>query len=131
MEQLAQHLNDIDTCGSYRLGCPIEVLEAAVELADFKLFTIDAQDIDGKAELITAIAEAAEFYDGFPANWDALQDALCDMSAHIAPGYVFLFKNASVDLGLSEDDQAAIESIFADTVAFWQHQHRAFWMFFA
>lgn len=131
MEELAQHLNDIDTCGSYRLGCPIEALEAAVELADFKLFTIDAQDIDGKAELITAIAEAAEFYEDFPANWDALQDALCDMSPHIAPGYVFLFKNASVDLGLSEDDQAAVESIFADTVEFWQHQHRAFWIFFA
>lgn len=131
METLAQHLNELDTCGSYRLGCSVEALRTAVDLAGFKLFEVDAQDIDGKEELIAAIAEAAEFYDGFPANWDALQDALCDLSPHIAPGYVFLFENAAVDLGLSEDDQAVLESILADTVEFWQHQHRAFWVFFA
>jgi hypothetical protein len=131
MEELAQHLNEIDTCGSYRLGCPVEALREAVEQAEFKLFEVDLQDVSGKEELITAIAQAAEFYEGFPANWDALQDSLCDLSAHIAPGYVFLFLNADPDLGLSEDEQATVESIFVETVEFWQIQRRAFWVFFA
>lgn len=127
MDDLVQQLHDLEGCGSYRLHNTVEELQAAVEQAEFKLYVPDLEHADGKAAFITAIAQAADFYEGFPANWDALHDALCDLPP--APGYVFLFQHPPA--GLTEAELSIVQTIFAETGQYWQTQSRPFWVFLA
>jgi hypothetical protein len=77
------------------------------------------------------LAVAAKFPPEFGANWDALADALCDLSWHEAKGYVLLLRNASDTLGLSANDREIALDIFADTVVYWRQHNKPFWIFFS
>ena len=76
-------------------------------------------------------AVAANFPSEFGANWDALADALCDLSWQPASGYVLLLRNASDTLGLSANDREIAQDIFADTVVYWRQQKKSFWVLFS
>lgn len=127
MSDLAQQLHDVDGCGSYRLHNTPEELRAAAAEAGFSFYAPDLEQVSGKTGLISAIALAAAFYPGFPNNWDALHDALCDLPP--APGYVFFFQQPPA--GLSEEEVGIVQSIFAEAGQFWQEQGRPFWVFLA
>ena len=128
---LAKQLGDRETAGVYSLGCSAESLRRAVEAAGFKLFDADLKGVKGKQNLLNVLAAAADFPPGFGANWDALADALCDLSWHAAGGYVLLLRNASDTLGLSANDREIAQDIFADTVVYWRQRNKPFWIFFS
>lgn len=127
---LAKQLGNREAAGSYTLGCSVETLRSAAEEAGFALFDTDLKGIKGKQNLLNALAVAASFPSEFGANWDALADALCDLSWHDASGYVLLLRNASDTLGLSANDREIAQDIFADTVVYWRQRNKAFWVFF-
>ncbi len=127
VQVLAQQLHELAQCGSYRLHNSESDLQAAAESAGFPLYRVDMGQVNGKAELIAAIAQAANFYADFPNNWDALQDALCDLPP--APGYIFLFRHPPA--GLSEAELGIVQTIFAEAAEYWQTQSRPFWVFLA
>jgi hypothetical protein len=131
MDELAIQLNNLEAAGSYTLECSIEALRSAADEAGFALFDADLKGIKGKQNLLNALAGAAGFPDSFGANWDALADALCDLSWHEARGYVLLLRNASDTLGLSANDREIAQDILADTAVYWRQRGKPFWIFFA
>jgi hypothetical protein len=131
MPALAQQLGNQEAAGSYTLGCSVEILRSAVEAAGFALFDTDLKGVKGKQNLLIALASAASFPAEFGANWDALADALCDLSWREANGYVLLLRNASDTLGLSANDREIAQDIFADTVVYWRQRNKPFWIFFS
>lgn len=131
MSLLAQQLNDTAAAGSYSLQCGADELRNAAGEAGFALFDTDLKGIKGKQNLLDALARAAGFPPEFGANWDALADALCDLSWHgTTNGYVLLLRNASDTLGLSANDREIAQDIFADTTLYWRQRGKPFWIFF-
>ncbi len=128
---LAKQLCDREAAGSYTLGCSVETLLSAVETAGLALFDSDLKGVKGKQNLLNALAVAGKFPAEFGTNWDALADALCDLSWQEANGYVLLLRNASDTLGLSANDREIAQDIFADTVVYWKQHNKPFWIFFA
>ena len=131
MNSLTQQLNDTAAAGSYSLQCSVDELRAAADEANFALFEADLKGVKGKQNLLNALAQAAAFPPEFGANWDALADALCDLSWHgEAAGYVLLLRNVSDTFGLSANDREIAQDILADTVVYWRQRNKAFWVFF-
>lgn len=128
---LAQQLRNPESAGSYTLGCSVDELRNSSNEAGFALFDADLKGVKGKQNLLNALAQAASFPPEFGANWDALADALCDLSWHEASGYVLLLRNASDTLGLSANDREIAQDLFADTVVYWRQRKKPFWIFFA
>jgi len=130
-DTLAQQLENPEDAGIYTLGCGADRLRNAAAAAGFALFDTDLKGIKGKQNLLNVLSVAVRFPSGFGVNWDALADALCDLSWHGANGYVLLLRNASDTLGLSANDREIAQDIFADTVVYWRQRNKAFWIFFA
>ena len=132
MDALAQQLGNKDAAGSYTLGCSVETLRSAADEAGFALFDTDLKGVKGKQNLFNALADSAGFPAEFGANWDALADALCDLSWRgETAGYVLLLRNVSDTFGLSANDREIAQDILADTVVYWRQRNKAFWIFFA
>lgn len=131
MDAWTQQLGNRETAGVYTLTCSAEELRSMVEKAGFVPFDTDLKGVKGKQNFLNALAAAANFPPGFGANWDALADALCDLSWHKANGYVLLLRNASDTLGLSANDREIAQDIFADTVVYWRQHNKPFWVFYA
>ena len=127
---LAQQLGNLESAGSYALGCSVDELRNAGSEAGVALFDADLKGIKGKQNLLNTLAQAASFPPEFGVNWDALADALCDLSWHEASGYVLLLRNASDTLGLSANDREIAQDLFADTVVYWRQRKKPFWVFF-
>jgi hypothetical protein len=131
MNSLTQQLNDTAAAGSYTLQCGVNELRAAANDANFALFDTDLKGVKGKQNLLNALAVAVTFPPEFGANWDALTDALCDLSWHgEAAGYVLLLRNVSDTFGLSANDREIVQDILADTVVYWRQRNKPFWIFF-
>ncbi|MGC2048199.1 MAG: barstar family protein [Gallionella sp.] len=131
MNVLAHQLGNLAAAGSYTLRCGVNELRNAISEAGFAWFDADLKGIKGKQNLLDALASAVGFPPGFGANWDALADALCDLSWQQSAGYVLLMRNASDTLGLSANDREIAEEIFSDTVVYWRQRNKPFWIFFA
>ena len=131
MNSLTQQLNNTAAAGSYSLQCGVDELQAAATDANFALFDADLRGVKGKQNLLNALAQAAAFPPEFGVNWDALADALCDLSWQgEAAGYVLLLRNVSDTFGLSANDREIAQDILADTVVYWRQRNKAFWFFF-
>lgn len=131
MDSLTQQLNDTAAAGSYSLQCGVDKLRDAASAAGFAMFDADLRGIKGKQNLLNALAQAAAFPPEFGANWDALTDALCDLSWHgETAGYVLLLRNVSDTFGLSANDREIVQDILADTVVYWRQRNKPFWIFF-
>ena len=127
---LAKQLGNREATGSYTLGCSVEALRSAADEAGFALFDTELKGVKGKQNLLIALAVAAKFPPEFGANWDALADALCDLSWREANGYVLLLRNASDTLGLSANDREIALDILADTAVYWRQHKKAFWILY-
>ena len=131
MNPLAQQLSNLEAAGSYSLQCSMDELRGAASEAGFVLFDADLKGIKGKQNLLNALACAAAFPPEFGVNWDALADALCDLSWHgEVAGYVLLLRNISDTFGLSANDREIVQDILADTVVYWRQRNKPFWIFF-
>lgn len=127
MDNLCKRLRDVHEAGVYRLNCTLDDLRSAVQETGFALFEIDLSDAHNKGALLAALAQAIAAPEWFGNNWDALADALGDLSWHPAPGYVLLLRDAN----LAGTDEEILNNILLETVAFWETQDKAFWVFFA
>jgi hypothetical protein len=133
MSDLCERLQDTGEAGVYRLSCPVEVLRGNIALAELHCFEVDLAQVQGKGAFLAALAAAIQAPDWFGHNFDALADALGDLSwlEDEAPGYVLLLTHAGDTLGLLEADYAAVSEVFADAVAWWKSQGKPFWIFLA
>jgi len=126
MDDLHTRLRDVHEAGVYRLNCTADVLRETAREANFALFELDLSHVHNKGELLAAFAQAIAAPEWFGNNWDALYDALGDLSWHPAPGYVILLKDAS----LPDNDEDTLTNILLETSAYWEMQDKAFWAFY-
>lgn len=130
MGTLCARLKNVKEAGAYQLNCNVDELHEAAEEAGYTLFESDLAGKHGKGEFLAAIAQAIKAPEWFGHNFDALADALSDLSWSEAPGYVLLLRNGGETLSLQHDHSIATE-IFADAAAFWKSQGKAFWVFYS
>lgn len=128
MSTLCARLKNVDEAGMYQLNCSAEELREAAEEVGFAVFDSDLAGVHGKGEFLAAIAQAIKAPEWFGHNFDALADALADLSWCRARGYILLLRNGSDTFGLP-DDHHAVTEIFAGAAAFWKSQRKAFWVF--
>jgi len=124
MSDLCKRLQNVKEAGVYRLNCSLEDLRTSADDCRFDLFEANLANAHGKGEILAELAHAIAAPDWFGHNWDALTDALSDLSWRKSPGYVLvLHGDATGEEILSEILEAAVE--------FWKLQGKAFWVFFA
>jgi hypothetical protein len=136
MSDLCTRLQDIDEAGVYRLSCAVEVLRGNVALSEYRFFEVDLAGAHGKGEFLAAVARTIQAPDWFGHNFDALADALGDLSwldvdGPEDKGYVLLLLNSGDEFGLSEAEYKIVMEIFTDTSNFWKSEGKPFWVFYA
>lgn len=92
--------------GVYRTPPPAERLRERAVAARFAWLEADLADAHTKTKLLASLATAGGFPASFGHNWDALADALGDLSWRPAAGYVLRLLNTSQtqrDLGTDWD----------------------------
>ncbi len=124
MEDLCYLLKDAKGAGVYRLNCTLEALHESVQRAGFSMFEVDIASAHGKGEVLAEIARAIRAPDWFGHNWDALADALGDLSWNPAPGYVLLLRG-------EHPAEVVLDEVLYAAVDFWRLQGKPFWVFFA
>ncbi len=124
MEDLCYLLKDVKGAGEYQLNCSLEALHDSVQRAGFVLFEADIATAHGKGEVLAELARAIKAPDWFGHNWDALADALGDLSWQKAPGYVLLLRG-------EQPSDEILGDVLNATVEFWRLQGKPFWVFFA
>lgn len=127
MKDYRHLLQKVNEAGVYRLNCPVEDLYDSVRSAGFVLFDTDIAEAQGKGEMLAELARTIKAPEWFGHNWDALADALGDLSWIDGPGYVLLLQGAT----FGPDDYETLNNILKATVSFWKLQGKAFWVFFA
>ena len=130
MEDIARRLMDVNEAGAYHLGCQQDELRRATAQAGFALFEANLAAVQSRGEFLAAVAQAVKAPEWFGHNWDALADALGDLSWNSASGYVLLLCGGGETLGLSPEERAIAMEIFDGTVTFWKSQNKPFWVFF-
>jgi hypothetical protein len=124
MEDLCYLLKVVNGAGVYRLNCSLDALHDSVQRADFALFEVDIAAAHGKGEVLAELARAIKAPEWFGHNWDALADALGDLSWCKAPGYVLLLHG-------EQPNDDVLDDILGATVKYWKLHGKAFWVFFA
>jgi Barstar (barnase inhibitor) len=127
MDRLCDRLCEVHEAGVYRLNCTVDEVRTAAQQAGFELFDVDCSEAHSKGALLAALAQAITAPEWFGNNWDALGDALCDLSWRPAPGYVLILR----DVNLAVAEEVMLNGILLEAASFWEAQGKAFWAFFA
>lgn len=130
MDNLALRLKDINEAGVYGISCVLSDVRAAAREAGFTFFDADLATVQSKGEFLAAIAQAIAAPAWLGKNWDALADALGDLSWQPSAGYVLVLRNAGNTFNLIERDHEIAKEILGSTVSFWKTQSKPFWVFF-
>lgn len=130
MDNLASRLKDVNEAGVYRLNCALSDVRTTAWQDGFAVFDADLSGVHGKGEFLAVLAQAIHAPDWFGHNWDALADALGDLSWQPAAGYVLVLQNGGASLGLCDEEFEDATEILNDTVRFWKSRNTPFWVFF-
>ncbi|HEY1014176.1 MAG TPA: barstar family protein [Herpetosiphonaceae bacterium] len=108
--------------GGYLLRSRVSAvaLGRALSADGWHLGLIDGRRIESKAELLAALAGAFRFPAHVGANWDALADALCDLSWLPAAGYVLFYDRPDPLLSQAPADWAVAAEIIAECAEAWR-----------
>lgn len=98
--------------------------------AGFNVYRIDLSQARSAEALHRIFAKALHFPEWYGNNWDALADALSDMSWNEADGYLLILQRLEVLEKNSPDAHEVLMQILADAVAAWREQGVAFWILF-
>jgi hypothetical protein len=124
MTDLCKRLQNVKEAGVYRLNCPLGDLRTSADDCGFTVFEANLAASRSKGELLAELARAIAAPDWFGHNWDALADALGDLSWKKAPGYVLVLHGDA-------PAESMLNDILEAAVSFWKLQGKSFWVFFA
>ena len=102
-------------------------LVEAAETLDYEVLRIDLAGCRDKARVLELIAEALQFPDWVGDNWDALADALNDLSWLPANGYLLLLEHAGSWRDHAGADFHMLLDILDQAATPWAEQGTAFW----
>lgn len=124
-KKLLQRLQDPAKSGVYRAGSGAALQEAMREAP--ATLSFERIGLNPKDRLMRDLAAALAFPDWFGANWDALEDFLCDLSWRPARGHVLVFDNPGAMPG---DDLGVLIDVLRSAAEFWTGQGRPFFAVF-
>ncbi|BCK87145.1 hypothetical protein MIZ01_0916 [Sideroxyarcus emersonii] len=124
MSDLCKRLQNVGEAGVYRLNCAPDDLRKSAAECGYVVFEANLADARGKGEVLAELARVIAAPDWFGHNWDALADALGDLSWKAAPGYVLVLHGEATG-------EEMLNDILDATVSFWKLQDKPFWVFFA
>ena len=129
MDDHALRLKNLKEAGVYIINCELTDVHSAAGEAGFTVFDADLATVQSKSEFLAVIAQAIEAPEWFGHNWDALADALGDLSWKPAAGYVLMLRNGINTFNLLENDHKIAKEILESTVNYWKTQGKPFWVF--
>ncbi len=129
MSHLALRLKNVKESGIYKINCDVDDVRSAAREAGLVLFDMDFSAVHSKSEFMAAIAQSIAAPEWFGKNWDALADALDDLSWKEAPGYVMLMVNCNASFNLLLNDHDVAKEILESTVKHWNQLGKPFWIF--
>lgn len=124
MSKLLQRLQDPSRSGVYRTSADGAITEA-VHRSNVHLARIRVAKAASKKDLLDSIAAALRFPSAFARNWDALEDALRDLSWLDKPSsHVVLFENVSIP------DRQVLLEVMETCAGYWKGQRVGFFAVF-
>jgi len=114
--------------GVHDLDDPVDAGEAAARVGDrgWRMFHVDGSTVVDKRSFLAAMAAGCGFPAWFGQNWDALADALADLSWAPAPGYVLLFDQSQ--RYRAHADWTLVSEIFDEVVGRWAREITPFFV---
>jgi RNAse (barnase) inhibitor barstar len=127
MDDLAQALASPEKSGVYHLTKDGRQVAQSATDAGLAAFRIDIGHAHDKKDFLGHLSKAMRFPDWFGGNWDALADALKDLSWIDSAGYVVILEKSKHfhDAHRHEFDEAV--DVLKDAAAFWRGQGKPFW----
>jgi hypothetical protein len=113
--------------GVYRTPVHIDAVRQSIA-ADTRWLEVDLGAAGDKSELMQAFA-ATGFPAGFGRNWDALADALADLSWQPAQGYVLRLVDAARAARALGSDWATLIDVLRHTADYWKAHGKPFVVF--
>jgi RNAse (barnase) inhibitor barstar len=104
-------------------------LAAVARDAGLRVCRIDLEDCADKRTLLMRIGTQLDFPPGWGRNWDALSDALRDLSWLPANGYALLFNDADCLRQSSVEDFNTLLDVLSEASASWAEDAVPFWAF--
>lgn len=104
-----------------------EAMVEAAETLDYEVLRIDLAGCGDKIRALERIADALRFPDWVGDNWDALADAINDLSWLPASGYVLLLEHASDWRACGREEFDVLLDILHQAARPWAEQGIAFW----
>ena len=126
--ELRALLADPGQAGAYFVDAgDTEALVEAAETLDYEVLRIDLAACRDKARVLELIADALRFPDWVGDNWDALADALNDLSWLPANGYLLLLEHADAWREHAGTDFDVLLDLLDQAATPWAEQGTAFW----
>lgn len=123
-------LEDAGQAGVYGVSIgDLGGLAAAARDAGLKVLRVDLEGCTDKRTLLIRIGTQLDFPPGWGRNWDALSDALRDLSWLPANGYALLFNDADDLRQRSSGDFDTLLDILSEATARWTEDKVPFWAF--
>lgn len=132
LQSLQTLLVEPDRAGTFYLTASdlSPLLEAAAGLG-LRCIAVDLAGCGGKDELLRRLAGAFGFPPGLGRNWDALADALADLSWLPAEGYVLGLASAGALRDGDPEGFATLVAVLEGAALAWRDAGRPFWSFIA
>jgi hypothetical protein len=113
-------------CGVHWMEAPAEVAEArrAAKGAGLDFARIDGARVASKRAFLSAAARALEFPPGLGRNWDALEDALRDLSWRTGRGTVIAWSPVDPLADADRESFLVARDVLADAAAWWGERGR-------
>jgi hypothetical protein len=115
--------------GVYRTPGALSAVQASATAAGAVWFDIDAGRARFKEQVLGAFATACGFPRSFGHNWDALADALQDLSWRPARGYVLHLKHTPAAARALKGDWFMLLEVLDETAMYWKDKAKAFIVF--
>jgi len=97
-------------------------IKRAAEASGYVFICIGLGKVGSKADILTEIAGALKYPSYFGMNWDALSDALTDLSWNRARGYVIMITGFRTLSEKMAAEAVMLQKIFESSAGYW-NQH--------
>ena len=121
----AAHVLTPARSGVYRTPVHVDAVRQASRDGEVWI-DLDLSAVGSKSELLDAVAKALGYPGAFGRNWDALADALQDLSWRPAEAYALHLANAGRAGQAMGADWATLIDILSQTAAYWKARGIAF-----
>jgi RNAse (barnase) inhibitor barstar len=117
-----------DRSGVYRAPPHVESMRTSLEPAS-RWIDVDLASVRNKREMLSALQDTCGFPATFGHNWDALADALQDMSCNPAPAYVLHLRHSAQAARYLDGDWAMLMEVLTESAEYWKAHDKPFIVF--